>query len=92
MLYENPAKSLKDYHKVIVDPVLAHYAPDTEGASVDPDDLKELADYFHASVVKGLTESKRYQVVNAPGAGVAGLRIAITASKNPSLYSISSRA
>jgi hypothetical protein len=69
MLYENPAKSLKGYDKFIVDPVLAHFAPDTEGTAIDPDDLKAL------------TESKRYQVVNAPGAGVARLRIAITGIK-----------
>lgn len=81
MLYENPAKSLKAYDKFIVDPVLAHFEPDSDGTVIDPDDLKELADYFHAAVVKALTENKRYQVVTAPAAGVARLRIAMTGIK-----------
>lgn len=81
MLYENPVKSLKGYDKFMVDPVLVHFAPDTEGTAIDPDDLKELTDYFHASVVKALTESKHYQAVSAAGSGVARLRIAITGIK-----------
>ncbi len=78
-LYESPSKSLKQYNRFIVDPVIAHFAPDAEGAAIDPGELKELTDYFHDQLVKGLSESGHYQVVNAPGPGVARLRIAITA-------------
>ncbi len=81
MIYENPAKSLKGYNKFIVDPVLVHFAPNAEGTAIDPEDLKELTDYFHASVVKALMEKKQYEVVDAPGPEVARLRIAITGIK-----------
>ncbi len=77
-IYENPSYSLKQYNKFIIDPVIAHFAPDEEGAAIDPDELKELTDYFEEQLVKGLSESGHYQVVSAPGPGVLRLRIAIT--------------
>jgi hypothetical protein len=79
MLYENPAKNLKQYDKFIVDPVLIHFAPSAEGTAIDPEDLKGLTEHFRNALVKGLSESRRYQVVDAAGPGVLQLRIAITA-------------
>ena len=78
MLYEHPSRSLKQYNKFIIDPVVVHFAPDAKETAIDPDKLKELTDYFEEQLVKGLSESGHYQVVSAPGPGVLRLRIAIT--------------
>jgi len=78
MAYENPAKSLKQYNKFIIDPVLVHFSPEAGGTAIAPEDLKELTDYFRNGLVKGLSQSGRYQVVNAPGPGVLRLRVAVT--------------
>lgn len=76
MAYENPTKSLKQYDKFIVQPVVVHFAASAKGTAIDPGKLKELADYFHGEVVKALSE--RYRVVSAPGPGVLRIRFAIT--------------
>jgi hypothetical protein len=77
MVYLNPATPLKNYSKFIVDPVVAHFAPDAKGGGIDPKTLDELTDHFHAEMVKALTEGG-YAVVNAPGPGVLEIRTAIT--------------
>jgi len=46
MLYENPSRSLKQYSKFVIDPVIVHFAPEAGGTAMAPDDLKELTDYF----------------------------------------------
>lgn len=79
LAYENPAKDLRQYKKFIVDPVLTHFSPSEEGTAIDPEDLKGLTEYFHGALVKGLSASGHYQVVNAAGPDVLRLRIAITA-------------
>ena len=76
MLYQHASKGLKDYKTFMVDPVLVHFAPNASGTGIDPEDLKELADYWRNGIVKGL--SQRYRVVSAPGPGVMRLRAAIT--------------
>lgn len=73
-----PESKLRQYKKFMVDPVIVHFAPDAEGTAIAPDELKELADYFHSQVVEKLSESGHYGVVKAPGPVVARLRIAIT--------------
>jgi len=73
-----PGEKLKQHKKFIIDPVIVHFASDAKGTAIDPAELKELADYFHSGVVKALSETGRYQVVSAPGPGVARVRIAIT--------------
>lgn len=76
--YINPSKKLKEYKQFVIDPVVVHFAPNAKGTAIDPAELMELTDYFHGKLVKDLSESGRYQVVNAPGPGVARVRIAIT--------------
>ncbi len=73
-----PESTLRQYKNFVVDSVIVHFAPDAEGTAIAPDKLKELSDYFHNQVVEKLSETGRYKVVNAPGAGVARVRIAIT--------------
>jgi Protein of unknown function (DUF3313) len=50
---------------------------DAEFKGINPQDLAMLAEYFHDSAVKQLTEGG-YQVVDKPGPGVARIRAAIT--------------
>lgn len=73
-----PAEKLTRYKQFIIDPVVVHFSPNAKGTAIDPTELKELSDYFHTQVVKALSETKRYQVVTAPGPGVARVRIANT--------------
>ncbi len=76
MSYENPSKSLKEYDKFIIDPVVVHFAPNAKGIGVDPLKVKQVADYLHREMWQAL--SIRYQVVNTPGPDVLRLRVAIT--------------
>jgi hypothetical protein len=89
LAYTNTAKDLKQYTKFIVEPVVVHFAPDADGVSISPDDLKMLADYWRAEAVKAL--SRHYTVVTEPGPGVARVRAAITGiKKNVPLASVRS--
>jgi hypothetical protein len=76
LYYQDPAKSLKDYDKFMIDPVLVHFAPNAKGTALDPAKLKKLTDYAYDEATKALSE--RYTVVDAPGPGVLRLRTAIT--------------
>ncbi len=76
LYYQDPAKSLKDYDKFMIDPVLVHFASNAKGTALDPAKLKKLTDYAYDEAAKALSE--RYTVVNAPGPGVLRLRAAIT--------------
>ena len=72
----SPAKSLREYAKFMLDPVLVHFAPNARGGAINPDKLDHLIDFFEEELVKALSE--RYQVVDKPGPGVLRLRAAIT--------------
>jgi hypothetical protein len=76
LYFQNPGKSLKDYDKFMIDPVLVHFAPNAKGTVLDPAKLKKLTDYAYDEAAKALSE--RYAVVNAPGPGVLRLRAALT--------------
>ena len=74
--YQNPAKPLRRYNKFILDPVVVHFAPNAEGIAINPEEIKELTDYFHSQAVKALSE--RYRVANRSGPNTLRLRVAIT--------------
>ncbi len=76
MDYRNPRLKLGRYSKFILEPYKVHFAPNADGASIDPGELKNLVDYFRAETIKAL--SKRYRVVRRPAPGVARIRVAIT--------------
>ncbi len=76
LVYEHPAVTLKDFNKIIVEPIAVHFAPSAEGVTIDPAKLNELAQYLHSQAVKALNE--KYQVVNNSGPGVLRIRTAIT--------------
>ncbi|UCC29394.1 MAG: DUF3313 domain-containing protein [Phycisphaerales bacterium] len=76
LYYQTPGKSLKDYDKFMIDPVLVHFAPNAKGTALDPAKLKKVTDYVYDEAAKALAE--RYTVVTAPGRGVLRLRAALT--------------
>ena len=76
MYYANPSRSLKDYDKFLIDPVIVHFAPNAKGTAFDPTKLAILTDFAHDEMVKVL--SKHYEVVDAPGPGVLRIRSALT--------------
>jgi len=76
LIYRKAGTSLKDYSKVIMDPVEIWYAPDCKYKGIKPDELKILADAFRAAIVSELEPD--YPVVSKSGPGVLGIRMAIT--------------
>jgi len=65
----------KQFDKVMFERIQVYLAASND-KSVDPTDLKMLVDYFHKSLVTAIQPEA--QVVNAPGAGVLRVRIALT--------------
>jgi hypothetical protein len=76
LYYQDPSRSLREYDKFMLDPVIVHFAPNAKGTAVDPAKLKTLTDYCRDEAVKALSE--RYRVVDAPGPGVLRPRAALT--------------
>ncbi len=75
-IYRKPGTELKAYTKIMIDPIEIWIADDSKYKGINPDDLKALADTFRAVIVEELEPD--YPVVSKPGAGVLGLRLAIT--------------
>lgn len=76
MRFEDSSISLKAYNQFMIDPIIVHFAPNSEGTAINPTDLKTLTDYFHAAAVQKL--STDFKIANQPGPGVLRLRVAIT--------------
>ncbi len=76
VIYQKPGVDLKSYTKVMIDPVEIWIAPDSKYKGIKPDEIKALADAFRAVLVEALEPA--YPVVNKPGPGVLGIRMAIT--------------
>ena len=64
------------YHRLMLDPVVFFFAPDSEYKGMDPQELKGLADAFKRRLVDTL--KKEYPIVASPAPDVARLRLAIT--------------
>lgn len=73
--WRRPNLNAKRYDKVLVSPISVTLKPGQQQA-IAPNDLKTLTDYFHQSMVKGLTP--HVPVVDQPGRGVIVMRIALT--------------
>lgn len=76
MVYRNPQADLKPYTKIMLEKVRIFLSPKAVEHGVDPDELKELADYFNQALVNELKSG--YQLVDQPGPGVLHIRTAIT--------------
>ncbi len=79
LAYRKPGLNLKDYNKVMLDPIKVWYRNDADYKGIDPNELKTLTDYFQQSLTKALQPA--YPLVNKPGPGVLRVRIAVTELK-----------
>ncbi len=74
----HPQKRISDYRKIMIDPVTVFLHPQAQSRGVNPDELKELADYFRAEMVSRIRSSGKYEIVRRAGPGVLRIRAAIT--------------
>lgn len=79
--WRDPLLDAARFDKVLVSRIVVSLAPPKgekagEAATIDPNDLKTLTDYFHDSLVKAL--KPQMQVADKAGTGVVVLRIALT--------------
>jgi hypothetical protein len=73
--WRQPRLDAKHYDKVLIARMKVSLKPGQQ-QEIDPTDIKTLTDYFHAAMVKALKPQMR--VVDKPGSGVLGIRIALT--------------
>jgi len=66
----------KQYDKVLIERIRIYLKEDSAEKGIDPTDLKMLTDYFYEALKKEIAPTA--QIVDQPGPGVLGLRIAIT--------------
>ena len=76
MRWLKPGVDFSKYHRLMIDPVVFFFAPDSEYKGMDPRELKELADAFKRRLVDTL--KKGYPIVTFPAPDVVRLRFAIT--------------
>lgn len=76
MIFQKPGADLASYRKVLIDPIEIWVAPDSEYQGLDADESKKITDALRQALLNELEPD--YQVVDEPGAGVLGLRLAIT--------------
>jgi hypothetical protein len=76
MRWLKPGVDFSKYHRLMLDPVVFFFAPDSEYKGMDPQELKGLADAFKRRLVDTL--KKEYPIVTSPAPDVARLRFAIT--------------
>ena len=65
------------YSKFHIEPVAILVDPEGE-AKFTPEEIEELKQHFVKKMTEALTEDDGYEVVSAPGPGVASFRLAIT--------------
>ncbi len=76
MRWLKPGVNFSKYRRLILEPVVFFFAPDSDYKGMDPRELKKLADAFKLELVESL--KKQYPIVKAPGPDVARIRFAIT--------------
>ncbi len=76
LVYLNPDRNLKQYTKVMIDPLIVWHNPDAEYKGISSADLLRLALTFQNRMVVALNSG--YTIVNGPGPGVLRIRAAIT--------------
>ena len=67
---------LKDYHSIVFSPIEIWMSPNTEYRGIDPNELKQITDYFLTQLQTELGED--YEIVENSGPGVMNIRLAIT--------------
>ena len=89
LVYWNAEAAFADYDKVVIDPVTVWLAADSRLKEVAPEVRQQLANEFHAALVKELGQD--FQIVDALGPGTMRVRIALTDAQasDPTLDTIS---
>ncbi len=75
-VYLKKGVDFKVYDKVMIDQVVFYFKPDAKYKGIHPDEIKQLSDAFHQSMVDAL--GKKYPLVDKAGPGVLRIRFAIT--------------
>ena len=76
LVYFNPAADVRDYDKILIDPVVGYLGKGSRLNRLAPQDRQALLDYFHAALREQLGQD--YELVDRPGPGTLRLRIALT--------------
>ena len=76
LIYFNPAADVRDYDKILIDPVVGYLGKGSRLNRLAPQDRQALLDYFHATLREQLGQD--YAIVDRPGPGTLRLRIAVT--------------
>ena len=74
--YRDPAADLGQYKKLLVERIKLWYKDDSDYKGIDPEELKQLTDYFYQAIEKAVGDA--YPMVAEPGPDVLRLRIALT--------------
>ena len=72
----NEKADFKSYDKIVLDYVVFFVKEDAEYKGLQLTELQQLADTFHKSVIKALSD--KYQFVSKPGPGTMRIRLALT--------------
>lgn len=73
--YINPNVDLKQYRRFMIAPVEIYKGADAKFGSTTPEQRREVAEFIRQEFERTLR--RRYQVVNAPGPGVARLQFTL---------------
>jgi len=74
--FRDPAANFGKYNKLLVDRIKIWFKDDIEYKGIDPEELKQLTDYFYSAIEKAVGDA--YPMVSEPGPDVLRLRIAVT--------------
>ena len=72
----NENVDFKSYDKIILDYVVFFVKDDAEYKGLQANEMQQLAEAFHKSIIKALSD--KYQFVSEPGPGVMRIRLALT--------------
>lgn len=75
-LFLNENAKFSSYDKIILDYVVFFVKEDAEYKGLQIDEMQQLAEAFHKSVIEALSD--KYQFVSKPGPGVMRVRLALT--------------
>ena len=76
LIYRKAGVNLGSYNKIMIEPIEVWMADNSKYKGFSPDDLKEITDELHRTLLAHLEPD--YPVVSRPGEGVMLLRLAIT--------------
>ena len=76
LIYFNPAADVRDYDKILIDPIVGYLGKGSRLNRLSPQDRQALLDYFHATLREQLGQD--YAIVDQPGPSTLRLRIAVT--------------